>query len=156
MEIKRDDPERRKSFRARHKCDTNPGPKWKARYWSCRMWEGGKSVTQVTKGSIEDQIHDQEELLKLNNALAEVESVESDIEEMKYHHEEQMEMAEQTFSTIADKAKALIDAMNKDPEIALELSEPFIAAKLALMDDYMNTVYNYLMYPKAGEEKDTD
>jgi adenine-specific DNA methylase len=120
------------------------------------MWEGGKSVTQVTKGSIEDQIHDQEELLKLNNALAEVESVESDIEEMKYHHEEQMEMAEQTFSTMADKAKALIDAMNKDPEIALELSEPFIAAKLALMDDYMNTVYNYLMYPKSGEEKDTD
>ena len=38
MEIKRDNPERRKSFRARHKCDTAPGPKWKARYWSCRMW----------------------------------------------------------------------------------------------------------------------
>lgn len=37
MEIKKDDPERRKSFRARHKCDT-PGPKWKARYWSCRAW----------------------------------------------------------------------------------------------------------------------
>ena len=38
MEIKRDDPARRKSFRARHKCDTKPGPKWKARYWSCKMW----------------------------------------------------------------------------------------------------------------------
>ena len=38
MEIKRDNPARRKSFRARHKCDTAPGPKWKARYWSCRMW----------------------------------------------------------------------------------------------------------------------
>lgn len=37
MEIKRDNPERRKSFRARHNCD-NPGPKYKARYWSCRMW----------------------------------------------------------------------------------------------------------------------
>ena len=37
MEIKRDDPERRKSFRARHNCD-NPGPKWKANYWSCKMW----------------------------------------------------------------------------------------------------------------------
>ena len=33
MEIKRDDPARRKSFRARHNCD-NPGPKCKARYWS--------------------------------------------------------------------------------------------------------------------------
>ena len=28
----------RKSFLARHKCDTNPGPKWKARYWSCKAW----------------------------------------------------------------------------------------------------------------------
>ena len=37
MEIKRDDPERRKSYRARHNCD-NPGPRWKANYWSCKMW----------------------------------------------------------------------------------------------------------------------
>jgi hypothetical protein len=37
MEIKRDDPARRKSYRARHNCD-NPGPKWKANYWSCKMW----------------------------------------------------------------------------------------------------------------------
>jgi hypothetical protein len=37
MVIKKDNPERRKSFRARHNCD-NPGPKWKARYWSCKKW----------------------------------------------------------------------------------------------------------------------
>ena len=37
MKIKKNIPERRKSFRARHNCD-NPGPKWKARYWSCRAW----------------------------------------------------------------------------------------------------------------------
>ena len=37
MKIKKNDPERRKSFRARRKCDT-PGPKWKARYWSCKAW----------------------------------------------------------------------------------------------------------------------
>lgn len=37
MKIKKSDPARRKSFRARHKCD-NPGPKWRARYWSCRAW----------------------------------------------------------------------------------------------------------------------
>ena len=38
MRIKKNIPGRRKSFRARHNCD-NPGPKTKARYWSCRMWE---------------------------------------------------------------------------------------------------------------------
>lgn len=54
MEIKRDDPERRKNFRARHQCDTNRGPKWKARYWACRTWEKGKTVTEVT--SSEDSI----------------------------------------------------------------------------------------------------
>jgi hypothetical protein len=44
LSIKRDDPERRRSFRARHNCD-NPGPKWKARYWSCKYW----STTPVSK-----------------------------------------------------------------------------------------------------------
>ena len=37
MKIKKSNPARRKSFRARHNCD-NPGPRWKARYWSCRSW----------------------------------------------------------------------------------------------------------------------
>lgn len=37
MRIKKNNPERRKSFRARHRCD-NPGPKTKARYWSCKKW----------------------------------------------------------------------------------------------------------------------
>jgi hypothetical protein len=37
MRIKKSNPKRRKSFRARHNCD-NPGPRWKARYWSCRSW----------------------------------------------------------------------------------------------------------------------
>jgi hypothetical protein len=37
MTIKKNNPARRKSFRARHNCD-NPGPRWKARYWACRTW----------------------------------------------------------------------------------------------------------------------
>ena len=37
MRIKKSNPARRKSFRARHKCD-NPGPRTKARYWSCKAW----------------------------------------------------------------------------------------------------------------------
>jgi len=35
--IKKNNPERRRSFRARHNCD-NPGPRHRARYWSCRKW----------------------------------------------------------------------------------------------------------------------
>lgn len=37
MRIRKSNPKRRKSFRARHRC-SNPGPRWKARYWSCRKW----------------------------------------------------------------------------------------------------------------------
>ena len=37
MTIKKSNPARRRSFRARHNCD-NPGPRTKARYWSCRKW----------------------------------------------------------------------------------------------------------------------
>jgi hypothetical protein len=43
LSIKRDNPERRKSFRARHNCE-NPGPRTKARYWSCRQWRAGAKV----------------------------------------------------------------------------------------------------------------
>jgi len=75
MEIKRDDPERRKAFRSRHNC-SNPGPKWKARYWSCKMWSQ-KKVSDITS-SINlnfdwdgETLWDQDELLKefpfLNN-----------------------------------------------------------------------------------------
>jgi len=37
MVIKKNNPERRKSFRARHNCE-NPGPRWKPRYWACKSW----------------------------------------------------------------------------------------------------------------------
>ena len=37
MRIKKSNPARRRSFRARHNC-SNPGPRTKARYWSCRKW----------------------------------------------------------------------------------------------------------------------
>jgi len=37
MRIRKNNPKARRSFRARHNCD-NPGPRHKARYWSCRKW----------------------------------------------------------------------------------------------------------------------
>lgn len=38
MKIRKSNPEARKSFRARHKCDSNPPSKLTARYWSCKKW----------------------------------------------------------------------------------------------------------------------
>jgi len=72
MEIKRDDPARRKSFRARHQCDTNPGPKYKARYWSCKQWRTGKKV----EGS--EELESDAALLEINPELSKAETIQGD------------------------------------------------------------------------------
>lgn len=65
MSIKRDDPERRKNFRARHGCD-NPGPKWKAKYWSCKMWSS-KPVSEIaSEEEFEKTLLTEEEFSKLS------------------------------------------------------------------------------------------
>lgn len=48
LEIKRDSAKRRKNFRARHNCD-NPGPRTKAKYWACKTWEKGRTVSDVVE-----------------------------------------------------------------------------------------------------------
>ena len=82
MEIKRDDPDRRKSFRARHNCD-NPGPKWKARYWSCRQWRAGKRVegSEIEYEWDGNVIFDHDKLLKINPALAFIEDPDDEEDE---------------------------------------------------------------------------
>ena len=55
MEIKRDDPERRKNFRARHNC-ADKTDKTKAGYWSCKMWEKGKSVSSYLKDDFDTSL----------------------------------------------------------------------------------------------------
>jgi hypothetical protein len=72
MEIKRDDPARLKSFRARHQCDTNPGPKYKARYWSCKQWRAGKKV----EGS--EELESDAALLEINPELSKAETIQGD------------------------------------------------------------------------------
>lgn len=52
MEIKRDDPERRRSFRARHKCDTAKD-KTTPRYWSCKMWSKKPVNKSVSSEAVE-------------------------------------------------------------------------------------------------------
>lgn len=51
MEIRRDNPKARASFRARHKCDTQKD-KTSAAYWSCRMWAKGESVSDMLSKGI--------------------------------------------------------------------------------------------------------
>jgi hypothetical protein len=221
MEIRRDDPARRKAFRSRHSCDDNPGPKYKARYWSCKMWEAGKSVTQYTKGScgkpgcasseeketeslLEIDIQakskglwyniqqkkkrmgknyrpapegskdrpspeaikraqaeeyewdgttefDQEELLKLDPSLAQVEEVEDIEDEYEDYKEDFYGMIVGSINSIYQHAKNVMDKVN-DPMVKENLTEPFLQSMAALAEDYMITIHNYVMFNKEDEE----
>jgi len=161
MEIKRDDPARRKSFRARHQCDTNPGPRWKARYWSCKMWESKKSVTDYTsKGGVDDVVHqwdgitlwEESDLLKLAPHLAQAEEIAEEIEtESEDVNEDASEMAIAQLAYISDYSKDLLDKLNANPKMS-EAIEPWVQSKITLMEDYLFAVYNYLVYSQKTEE----
>jgi len=161
MEIKRDDPARRKSFRARHKCDTSPGPRWKAKYWSCKMWESKKSVTDyTTKGGIEDVIHqwdgitfwEESDLLKLAPHLAQAQEITEEIEtESEDVNEEVSEMAMAQLAYISDYSKELLEKLRANPSMAEEI-EPWVQSKITIMEDYLFSIYNYLVYSQKENE----
>jgi hypothetical protein len=160
MEIKRDDPVRRKSYRARHQCDSKPGPKWKANYWSCKMWESGKSVTQYTKGSLDnyqenwdgETFWDKDELLKINPELAKADdiSVTDDHEEMLFNAQEAAEMAVTIFDAGIEKMKELVALIKSNPEAAFRSSAPWMLADITLIEDHINNVHSYIVYPREG------
>ncbi|NDB30128.1 hypothetical protein EB169_00620 [archaeon] len=158
MEIKRDDPARRKSFRARHKCDVNPGPRWKARYWSCKMWESKKSVTDYTsKGSIDDIIHqwdgitlwEESDLLKLLPSLAQVDEVNDETESEII--DEGYEMALGQLAYVADYSKDLLNQLQNNPDLKMKL-EPWVQSKITIIEDYLSSIHSYIMY---SQESDT-
>lgn len=162
MEIKRDDPARRKSFRARHLCDTTPGPRWKARYWSCKMWESKKSVTDYTsKGGVDDIVHqwdgitlwEEADLLKLCPHLTQAEEIFEEIETASEHvNEESSEMAIAQLAYISDHSKDLLQKLRANPKMS-ERIEPWVSSKITLMEDYLFSVYNYLVYSQQLENE---
>ena len=72
MEIKRDDPARRKAFRARHSCDDDIGPKWKARYWSCYQWRAGAKVDEEYQRDYKDEYKKFQSSTKMKKYRAEL------------------------------------------------------------------------------------
>ena len=132
MEIKRDDPERRKNYRARHGCDS-PGPKWKANYWSCKMWSA-KPVSKIT-GSEEETA--EEELMDLKEDLS--------------------EMVIGSISAIKNNAENILNNLSNG-SVVENLSEPFLQQMAALAEDYVSTIHNYVMFssepPEEMEEVD--
>jgi hypothetical protein len=139
MSIKRDDPERRKSFRARHNCD-NPGPKWKAKYWSCKFWSStnvSKLVSTKAENIMEDNLN--KEVAELKTALAkanetiatlnkqEVEKVSAEVSNLK----EQVV----ALKALAEQAQAEKDKMEKECAEKMDEKEKEACAKMKEMED---------------------
>lgn len=126
MEIKRDDPNRRKNFRARHNCD-NPGPKWKARYWSCKFWSR-QDVSKLTSTKAENIMSEelfQKEIAELKVQLA---TANETIASMKSAEAQKVaaqvtELQSQVaaLTAVASEAKAAMDKMEK--EYAAKMSD---------------------------------
>jgi hypothetical protein len=215
MSIKRDNPERRKAYRSRHGCD-NPGPKWKANYWSCKMWSA-KPVSKITAscgkpncGSVqnsEEEIvlevdvqaknkglwyniqqkkkrmgknyrpakpgspdrpsqealkkaqgeeyewdgeteFDQVELLKLDPSLAE--APETPEEELQEYKDDFYGMIVGSITSIQAHAQNILNKL-EDPMVKENLTEPFLQQMVALAEDYMITIHNYVMFNKEDE-----
>lgn len=119
MEIKRDNPARRKNYRARHNCQ-NPGPKWKANYWSCKMW----STKPVGAIASENQIPEAE----LNNLK-----------------EDLSKMVIGSLAAIKVNSEAILNNLDNQ-SVKENLSEPFLQQMAALAEDYVTTIHNYVMF----------
>jgi hypothetical protein len=203
MSIKRDNPERRKAYRSRHGCD-NPGPKWKANYWSCKMWSK-KPVSKIT-GNEEEIIleadiqaknkglwyniqqkkkrmgknyrpakpgspnrpskdafekaqgeeyewdgeteFDHAELLKLDPSLAQV--PETPEEELQEYKDDFYGMIVGSITSIQAHAQNILNKI-EDPMVKENLTEPFLQQMVALAEDYMITIHNYVMFNKEDE-----
>lgn len=126
MEIKRDDPERRKNYRARHNCD-NPGPKWKANFWSCKMWSS-KPVSAIAS---EDEAPE-EELMDLKEDLS--------------------EMVIGSLGAIKSFSENILNNLSNE-FVKENLSEPFLQQMAALAEDYVTTIHNYVMFSQEPEEE---
>ena len=220
MSIKRDNPERRKAYRSRHGCD-NPGPKYKANYWSCKMWSA-KPVSKITGscgkpncGSVQNEEvtleidvqaknkglwyniqqkkkrmgknyrpakpgspdrptqealkkaqgsdylneeyewdgeteFDQNELLKMDQTLAQVEEIEDPADELEDYKEDFYGMIVGSINSIYQHSKNVIEKLN-DPMVKENLTEPFLQQMAILAEDYMITIHNYVMFNKEDE-----
>lgn len=214
MEIKRDNPARRKNFRARHNC-ANPGPKWKARYWSCYQWRAGAPVkgseeitvsleAEASKGlwyNIQKKkerlgqnykpakpgdkdfpkqdalkkaqgqeeewdgvtFWQQDELLKIWPELSKAEEVEMESEEDEFeeYKNDFLGMSIGSLRSIQGHVNVIL-ANLENPNVKENLTESFLQGKIAITEDYMLMIHNYVMfsqeedYASANEEMEED
>jgi len=90
---------------------------------------------------------DQNELLKMDQTLAQVEEVEDEFEDYK---EDFYGMIVGSINSIYQHSKNIIEKL-EDPMVKENLTEPFLQQMAILAEDYMITIHNYVMFNKENE-----
>jgi hypothetical protein len=98
----------------------------------------------VTKGSLEEDLYEQQMLMQENPELNNVEEVEDPEEEMMDYSKEAAEMAYSNLMAIKRNALMIEALVNSSEEIKMELGESWLGGKLVICDDYLNAVAKYL------------
>jgi hypothetical protein len=170
MEIKRDNLDRRKSFRARHNC-SNPGPKWKARYWSCKMWstkpvsaneeshiDKNEIVSQAEKNrpGLWENIRKKKEKMKDKYRPSKPGSpnrpdkeqwdklTKAD-QELEEYKSEFYGMIIGALKSIKFHSEQILENID-NPSVKENLSETFLQQVAALAEDYVITIHSYAMF----------
>ena len=94
---------------------------------------------------------DQNELLKMDSTLAQVEEIEDPADELEDYKEDFYGMIVGSINSIYQHAKNVMDKVN-DPMVKENLTEPFLQQMAALAEDYMITIHNYVMFNKENQE----
>ena len=95
---------------------------------------------------------DQNELLKMDQTLAQAEEIEeSPEEELQDYKEDFYGMIVGSITSIQTHAQNILNKLN-DPMVKENLTEPFLQQMAALAEDYMITIHNYVMFNKENEE----
>jgi len=171
MEIKRDDPKRRKNFRARHNC-SNPGPKTKARYWSCYQWRGSAPVADSIEyegNLLSEKMNPTDHVKKKKNGMyavydknnKEVKEFEKEKEANQYaikNHSDLMEkkdheysMARSQISTAIKAAKKLQSKLKGEGNI-----EAWVQSKITKASDYLDAAADYMDSGEHDIEESSD
>lgn len=173
MEIKRDNPERRKSFRARHNC-SNPGPRWKAKYWSCKMWsrnpvsasaseeiylDKNEIVSEADKKrpGLWENIRRKKERMKDRYKPSKPGSPDrpdkkqwdklTKADELEEYKSELQGMIIGSLESIKFHTEEVLSNLS-DASVKENLCEPFLQQVVALAEDYVITIHSYAMFNK--------
>ena len=153
MEIRRDDPKARANFRSRHSCDTKKD-KTTAGYWSCRMWEGGTSVSELTKAEEDFKPHQMYDPKTGDALIAATYEQHLDLKERGYTHNRPLTKSVEGQILKADDEQRLVYGW---ASVVTEKGEPVVDRQGDVIepDTLVKAVNGFMEHIRVGKQMHT-